>query len=103
MIPDISHLLKPIHDIILTKFVPPITDGIKIYQIERKLLPLTAKYSGLAIPIFAEISNEKYKKSLSVAKRLKMFNRNNIVQQQDEYTADHDTKTARNMIKQQRK
>ena len=54
-IPNISHLLKPIDDIILTKFIPAITDGIKINQVERKILSLPAKYGGLAIPIFAEI------------------------------------------------
>ena len=32
-IPDISHLLKPIDDIILTKFIPETTDRIKINQI----------------------------------------------------------------------
>ena len=56
-IPDISHLLKPIDDIILTKFIPAITDGIKINKKERKLLSLHAKYDGLAIPIFARISD----------------------------------------------
>ena len=94
-IPDISHLLKPIDDIILTKFIPAITDGIKINQIERKILSLPAKYGGLAIPIFAEISDDEYKNSLNVTEHL----RNNIIQQQHEYTADHDTKTAKNMIK----
>ena len=37
-IPNISHLLKLIDDIILTKFIPAITGGTKINQIERKLL-----------------------------------------------------------------
>ena len=41
--------------LILTKFIPAITDGIKIKQVERKILSLPAKYGGLAIPIFAEI------------------------------------------------
>ena len=97
-IPYISHLLKPIDDIILTRFIPALTDGIKIKQTERKLLSLLAKYGGLAIPIFAEISGNEYKNSLNVTEHL----RNNIIQQQHEYTADHDTKTVKNMIKQQR-
>ena len=80
-IPNISHLLKPIDNIILTKFIPAITDGIKINQIERKLL-----------------SDDEYKNSLNVTKHL----RNNVIQQQHQCTADHDTKTARNMIKHQR-
>ena len=97
-IPDISHLLKPIDNIILTKFIPGITDGIKINQIERKLFSLPAKYGGLAIPIFAGISDDEYNNSLNVTEHL----RNNIIQQQHEYTADHDTKTAKNMIKEKR-
>ena len=36
-IPNISHLLKPIDSIILPKFIPAITDGIEINQIEIKL------------------------------------------------------------------
>ena len=74
-----------------------ITDGIKTNQKERKLLSLPAKYGGLTIPIFAEIDDE-YKNSLNVSEHL----RNNILQQQHGYTADQDTKTAKNMIKQQR-
>ena len=97
-IPDISHLLKRIYDIILTKFIPAITDSIKINQTERKLLFLLEKYSGLAIQMLAGISDDKYKNSLSVTEHL----RNNIIQQQHEYTKDHDTKTVKNMIKQQR-
>ena len=76
MIPDISHLLKTIDDIILTKFIQAITDGIKINQTERKLLSLSAKYGGLAIPIFAEISDNEYRNLLNVTKQL----RNNIIQ-----------------------
>ena len=60
-ISDISHPLKPIDDIILTNFIPAITDGIKVNQIEIKLLSLPAKYGGLAIPIFAEISDDEYR------------------------------------------
>ena len=90
-------MLKPIDHIILTKFMAAITDGIKTNQKERKLLSLPAKYGGLTIPIFAEIDDE-YKNSLNVSEHL----RNNILQQQHGYTADQDTKTAKNMIKQQR-
>ena len=96
--PDISHLLKPTDDIILTKFIPAITSGIKINQIERKLLSFPAKYNGLVIPIFAEKSDDEYMNSLNDTNHLK----SNIIQQQHEYTTDHDTETAKNMIKQQR-
>ena len=75
-IPAISHLPKPIDDIILMKFIPEITDGVKINQIERKLLSLSVKYGGLAILIFAGISDDKYKNSLNITEHL----RNNIIQ-----------------------
>ena len=74
--PDISHLLKPTDDIILTKIIPAITSGIKINQIERKPLFFAAKYSGLAIPIFAEKSDDEYKNSLNSTNDLKY----NIIQ-----------------------
>ena len=64
----------------------------KVNQIERKLLSLPAEYGGLAVPIFAEISDDEYKSnSLIISEHL----RNKIIQQQHEYTADHDTKTAK--------
>ena len=93
-IPDISHLLKPIDDVILTKFIPAVTEGIKTNQTETKLLFLPAKYAGLAILIFAEISGDEYQNSPNVTEHL----RNNIIQQQHECTADRDTKTAKHMI-----
>ena len=71
-------------------------DGIKINQIERKLLSLPAKYGGLANPIFAEISDDESKNSLNVTEHL----RNNIIQQQHGYNEDHDTNIAKHMIKQ---
>ena len=70
-IPDISHLLKPINDIILAKLIPAITDGIKINQIEKKLLSLPAKYGGLAIPIFAKVSDDEYQNSINVTNDLR--------------------------------
>ena len=97
MILNISHLLKPTDDINLTKFIPAIKDGIKINQTKRKQLFLTAKYGGFAIPIFADISDDEYNNSLNVTEHL----RNSIIQKQHEYTADHDSKTAKNMNKQQ--
>ena len=98
-ISDISHLLKPIDNIILTKFLPGITDGMKINQAERKLLSFPARYSCFVIPIFAEISNDEYKNWLNVTEHL----RNNIIQQHHDYTANCDTKTAKHLIKQRRK
>ena len=42
-IPGISNVLEKIDEIILTDFIPAITGGIKINEIERKLLSLSQK------------------------------------------------------------
>ena len=79
-IQDISHLLKPIDDIILAKLIPAITDGIKINQTEKKLPSLPAKYGGLAIPVFAKISDDEYQ----IAKRIKNKNKNRRIKKRVE-------------------
>jgi len=56
-IPNISYLLAPVDEILLTSFIPAITGGIAINQEERKLLALPTKLGGLGIPMFSEISD----------------------------------------------
>ena len=94
-IPDVSHLLKRIDDLILTKFIPAITDGITINLIERKLLSLPVRYGGLGLPIFSEISDEEYKNSLMITEKLK----NNIIQQEYQYQHDYENIKKKNQIK----
>ena len=54
-IPNISHQLEKIDELILTKFMPAITGGIYVIPDERYLLPLPAIYGGLDIPIFSKL------------------------------------------------
>ena len=51
-IPNISHQLEKIDDLILTKFISAITGGIYVNQGEHYFLSLPAKHGGLGILIF---------------------------------------------------
>ena len=46
-IPNISHLMKEIDEIIMHEFIPAITGGVKINEMERNLLALPPKLEGL--------------------------------------------------------
>ena len=74
-VPDISDLLKPIDDIILTEFIPAITGGKCVNS-----------NGGLGLPIFSEICNSEYANSLLLTSHLT----NNIVRQEYHYTVDDD-------------
>ena len=85
-IPNISHLLQKIDDVILANFIPAITGGKNVSEIERKLLSLPVKLGGLGIPIFSEICETEYSNSLIITENL----RNNIIQQNRQYEIDQD-------------
>ena len=51
-IPNISHQLEKIDDLILTKFISAITGGIYVNPGEHYFLSLPAKHGGLGILIF---------------------------------------------------
>ena len=55
-IPNISHQLEKIDELILKKFIPVITGGIYVNTDERYLLSLHAKYDGLGLPIFSALA-----------------------------------------------
>ena len=46
-VPGIVRFVKKIDEIILTEFIPAITGGIRINEVERKLLSLSPKDGGL--------------------------------------------------------
>ena len=56
-IPNTSHQLEKIDELILTKFIPAITGGIYVNPDGRYLLSVPAKYGGLGIPIFSELGS----------------------------------------------
>ena len=62
-VPGIVRFVKKIDEIILTEFIPAITGGIRINEVERKLLSLSPKDGGLGIPIFEELSPFEYENS----------------------------------------
>ena len=94
-IPNISHLLQKIDDVILANFIPAITGGKNVSEIERKLLSLPVKLGGLGIPIFSEICETEYWNSLIITENL----RNNIIQQNRQYEIDQDMQKKKNNIK----
>ena len=53
-IPDISAHLRKIDQVITHDFIPSITGGVHVNEVERKLLSLPTKFGGLCIPIFEE-------------------------------------------------
>ena len=69
-IPDISVHLRRIDQIILHEFIPSITGGIQVNEVERKLISLPTKYGGLGIPIFEDQSPIEYSNSRSITSHL---------------------------------
>ena len=94
-IPNIGDLLKPIDEIILTKFIPAITGGIVINDLERKLISLPVKYGGLGLPVYSELSDREYENSILITEHL----RNNIIQQVRQYCHDPDINKKKNKLK----
>ena len=69
-IPGISHLLKKFDDILNTKFIPALTGGVTPNETERKLISIPAKFGGLGIPIFQNLSDIEYTNSREITKNL---------------------------------
>ena len=69
-IPNISHQLKQLDEIVRTEFIPAISGCINCSDIERKLLSFPPKFGGLGIPIFSEIADKEYKFSRMISKDL---------------------------------
>ena len=58
--PNISSRLKQLDDAITIEFIPAVTGGINFSGIERKLMSLLPKLSGMGIPIFPDIADREY-------------------------------------------
>ena len=72
-IPNIKQHLLQVDEVVLTKFIPAMTEGhicTPDEQDERLLLSLPVKKGGLAIPIFAEIADFEYENSQSTTHQL---------------------------------
>ena len=69
-IPNIKQHLLQVDEVVLTKFIPAITEGHICTPDERLLLSLPVKKGGHAIPIFAEIADFGYENSQSATHQL---------------------------------
>lgn len=69
-IPDISAHLRKIDQVITHDFIPSITGGIHVNEVEKKLLSLPTKFGGLGIPIFEEQCVIEHSNSRSITSHL---------------------------------
>ena len=91
-IPNISHQLEKNDELILTKFIPAITDSIYVNSDERYLLSLPAKYGGLGIPIFPELAGIEFQISQIISEDL----RNKVIKQELAGSQQRDEKLKEN-------
>ena len=69
-IPNISHLLQPVENIIRQEFIPSLFEGRSCTDEERKLLSLPVKLGGLGIINLTSISDIEYETSKRTTKDL---------------------------------
>ena len=97
-IPNISHVLKPSDDLVLTKFIPTIV-GVQVNDLQRLLLSLPVKEGGLALPIFSDLSDIEYENSRNVTEK----HRQSIKDQKRQYSKDDDIRSKKSKVKQERR
>ena len=69
-IPDIHEYSQPIKDTIANKFIPAISGGHFVNDVEGKLISLPTRYGGLAIPIIKDIAKMEYANSRRITEEL---------------------------------
>ena len=89
--------MEVLDEIILTKFIPTISNGVLCSELERKLILLPPKLGGLGIPIFSESSEFEFENSITITESLKQ----NIKSQNPIYNVS-DQKTKKANIKAKR-
>ena len=87
-IPNLSNLLKPLDDVLTQFFIPAITEGHILSELDRKLISLPVRYGGLNIPIYQDLCVKEYEKSRKTSQILT----NNIVNQENQYVHDFSKK-----------
>ena len=97
-IPGAESQLKRLDEIILTHFIPAITDGIICNEEERKLLSLPPKFGGLSIPLFSKVAQHEFENSFKLTKNL----RTKIVQQSRQYEIGDEEQTIKKEIHHER-
>ena len=69
-IPDIHDYFQPIEDTIANKFIPAISGGRSVNDVERELIFLPTRYEGLAKPIIKDIARMEYANSRRITEEL---------------------------------
>ena len=54
-IPKLLNLLKPLDDVLTQFFIPAITEGNILSELNRKLIALPVRYGGLNIAIYQDL------------------------------------------------
>ena len=62
---NISSHLKRLDEVITTEFIPAITGGVNLSDIERRLMSLQPKLGGMRIPILSDIADTEFSQMLS--------------------------------------
>ena len=76
----------PLEETIRYNLIPALTGGHQCSDLERKLLALPARYGGLWLTVYTNISNHEYENSRKITKELT----NSIFQQDIEYNVNVD-------------
>ena len=84
-IPNISHLLQRVDDVINTCLIPALTGGEFCTEVERQLISLPPRLGGLGIPILSTIADDEYKNSKMLTTNI----HRNIVNQERRYNPDN--------------
>ena len=69
-ISDIHDYFQPIEDTIANKFIPAISGGRTVNDVERELISLPTRYGGLAKPIIKDIARMEYANSRRITEEL---------------------------------
>ena len=91
-IPNISHQLEKIDELILTKFIPAITGGIYVNPDERYFFSLPAKHGGLGLTRFSGLASIEFQNSQIISEDLP----NKITEQERADSQQHDEKIKEN-------
>ena len=69
-LPQIKEHLETLDEVVLTEFIPAITNGIKCSQSLRELMSLPLKMGRLGIPIFAQSADLEFMNSEKITESL---------------------------------
>ena len=74
--PNIHEYFQPIEDTIANKFIPAISGGCFVNDVEHKLISLPTRYGRLPIPIIKDIAKMKYANPIRITEELALSIKN---------------------------